>query len=178
MSKRDLPSPWNKFLPAVDQRLESGIEAHSLGGFVLTVLYGVPRTTADLDYISTVPATGVAELQTVGGPESTLAEKYRVCFQHAGGVSDIPEDYQGRLTPLPFGFSKLTLKVLDPYDLALSKLTRNSPKDREDVKVLAAKLNLSFGALMTRFDQEMRTWLPNLQRHELTLTPWREYFGE
>jgi hypothetical protein len=178
MPERDLPSPWAKFLADVDQSIATKIEVHCLGGFVLTALYGIPRTTADLDYIATIPATGVAELQTVAGSESKLAKKYRVCFQHAGGVSDIPEDYQARLAPLSFGLSKLSLKVLEPYDLVLSKLTRNSPKDREDVKVLAGNLNLSFGILMTRFEQEMKAWLPNLQRHQLTLKLWREYFAE
>lgn len=178
MLKSDLSRPWAEFLSEVNESISKKIEVHCLGGFVLTALYAVPRTTADLDYIATVPATAVAELQTVGGSESELAKTHRVCFQHAGGVSDVPEDYQRRLALLPFGLSKLTLKVLEPYDLVLSKLTRNSPKDREDVKILAGNLNLSFRALMARFEQEMRPWLPNLQRHETTLELWREYFAE
>ncbi len=178
MLERDLPSPWAEFLAEVDQSISDAIEVHCLGGFVLTALYGIPRTTADLDYIATVPASGVEQLQAVAGPESKLAKKYKVCFQYAGGVADLPADYQGRLAPIPCGLSKLILKVLDPYDLVLSKLTRNSPKDREDVKVLSGNLNLSFGILMTRFEQEMKAWLPNLQRHELTLQLWREYFAE
>jgi Nucleotidyltransferase of unknown function (DUF6036) len=66
--------------------------------------------------------------------------------------------------------------VFDPYDLALSKLTRNSPKDREDVKAVAGKLRLSFKELMKIFDDEMKPWVPNLERHDLTLQLWREYF--
>lgn len=178
MFKNDLPRPWAEFLAEVDKSISNNIEVHCLGGFVLTALYAVPRTTADLDYIATVPATGVEELQSVAGSGSELAKKYRVCFQHTGGVSDVPEDYQERLVPFLFGLSKLALKILEPYDLVLSKLTRNSPKDREDVKVLAGSLNLSLGTLMIRFEQEMRAWLPNLPRHELTLKMWREYFVE
>lgn len=178
MLKSDLSSPWAEFLSEVNESISKKIEVHCLGGFVLTALYAVPRTTADLDYIATVPATAVEELQTVGGSESELARKHRVCFQNAGGVSDVPEDYQRRLVLLTVGLSKLTLKVLEPYDLVLSKLTRNSPKDREDVKILAGNLNLSFRTLMARFEQEMRPWLPNLQRHEITLELWREYFAE
>lgn len=172
-----LPDPWNQFLSAVDQSLSRGLEVHCSGGFVLTVLHGVPRTTADLDYISTAPSSAAAELQDLAGLGSKLAKKYKVHFQHAGGVSDLPADYLERLMPLEFDLSKLSLKVLEPYDLVLSKLTRNSPKDREDVKALAAKLNLSFRSLTIRFQAEMKSWLPNLERHELTLELWREYFA-
>lgn len=174
----ELPNPWAAFLADVNQSLSSIVEIHCLGGFALTALYGVPRTTADLDYISTAPRSASSELQTLAGPKSRLAVKHKVHFQHAGGISDIPEDYQQRLTTLNLGLSKLTLKVLDPYDLVLSKLTRNSPKDREDIRTLAVKLTLSFRALSERFEREMQPWLPNLARHELTLKLWREYFTE
>ena len=71
------------------------------------------------------------------------------------------------------------MKILEPYDLLLSKLTRNSPKDREDVKYLAAKLNLSFNTLLERYAKEMKPWLPNADRHELTLNiVWKDYFAE
>src|SRR5215471_6069042 len=97
-AKYDLPGPWAEFLSEVDPSLSCAIEIHCLGGFVLTVLYGVPRTTADLDYIAILPTSASEELQTVAGPESKLAKKHRVHFQHAGGVSDVPDDYQERLT--------------------------------------------------------------------------------
>ena len=176
--KLDVPSPWGQFLVEVNQSFSSPIEIHCSGGFVLTVLYGIPRTTSDLDYISTVPNSAAEKLQTLAGPGSQLARKYKVHFQHAGGVTDLPEDYPQRLVSLKLGLSKLTLKVLDPYDLVLSKLTRNSPKDREDVRAIAAKLNLSFLTLKNRFDQEMRPWVANAERHELTLTIWGEYFKD
>jgi len=71
------------------------------------------------------------------------------------------------------------LKILEPYDLLLSKLTRNSPKDREDIKYLAGKLNLNFSTLLERYSKEMKPWLPNVDRHELTLNVvWKEYFAE
>jgi len=177
-AKYSLPSPWAEFLSAVDQSLSSKVEIHCLGGFVLTVVYDLPRTTADLDYVAIVPNSANAELQTLAGQESELAKKYRVHLQYTGGVSDIPEDYEERLITVPFGLSELTIKVLDPYDLVLSKLTRNSPKDREDIKALARKLNLSFRSLISRFEREMKPWLPNLERHELTLQLWREYFAD
>jgi hypothetical protein len=89
-------------------------------------------------------------------PKST---KYKVFLQHYG-APDLPEDHERRLVQLDLDLANLSLKVLDPYDLALSKLTRNSPKDREDVKSLATKLQLSFEVLSQRFEAEMKPWLP------------------
>ena len=92
-------------------------------------------------------------------------------------MTDLPENYQERLIKAELGLQRLTLKVLDVYDLVLCKLTRNSPKDREDVKYLAGKFKLSFAAVYERYSSEMKPWIPNDDRHEVTLNVvWREYF--
>ena len=68
---------------------------------------------------------------------STLHKKYGVYLQVVG-VATIPEEYESRLIAiLPGGFKHLRLLALDPYDLALSKIERNSQRDRDDVKHLA-----------------------------------------
>ncbi len=103
----------------------------------------------------------------------------RSIFGERQGVTDLPENYEQRLVDLKLGLQNLSLKVLEADDLMLSKLTRNSPNDREDVKYLAAKLNLSFGLLYQRFANEMKPWVANPDRHEPTLTKvWCEYFAE
>jgi hypothetical protein len=54
------------------------------------------------------------------------------------GVVMLPEDYESRLVEMfPGAFKHLRLLALDPYDLALSKIERNSQRDRDDVKHLA-----------------------------------------
>ncbi len=178
----DLPSPWPAFLKEIDQALTAPVELHCLGGFVLTILYGLPRPTDDLDYISVIPLESAKELESVAGLGSKLCKKYKVFFQSVGGITEVPESYEERLIPFDLGLGKLSLKVLEPYDLVLSKLARNSPKDREDVKFLAAKLKLSFKTLMARFEAEM-PGLANLDqhlhnRHRNTLELWKEYFSD
>ena len=177
--KMDLPAPWPEFLADVDQSLSTPVELHCVGGFVLTAVHGLPRPTGDLDYIAIAPSSAYQQLEGVAGIQSKLAKRYKVFFHQTGGVSDFPENYEERLVELNLGLKNLSLKILEPYDLALSKLTRNSPKDAEDVKLLAKNLGLSFGILYERFSTEMKTWLPNADRHELTLTRfWREYFAD
>ncbi len=63
----------------------------------------------------------------------------------------------------------LQLFVLDLYDLVLSKPTRNIGKDREDVKALAQQHSLRFSVVSHRYEKEMEPWIPNADRHHLTL---------
>jgi len=170
----NLPAPWPAFLSDVDQSLSEPVELHCVGGFVLTSVYGISRSTADLDYVDVVPLRAAAELGRIAGSDSDLAKKHKVYVQFVG-VSDYPEDYKSRLIPLSLGLKKLTLLTFEPYDLLLSKLTRNSDKDMEDVHALAQKLHLKFSVLLKRFNDEMtvsrREW------HEQTLTKvWKDYF--
>jgi hypothetical protein len=65
--------------------------------------------------------------------------------------------------------------VPEVYDLLLSKLTRNSPKDREDVQFVIEKEKLSFAKLHERF-MEMRPVAGDRRRHELTLNLWQDFF--
>src|SRR5579871_5726107 len=175
---KDLPSPWPSFLKEVDEVLKAPVELQCLGGFVLTVQFGMPRSTDDLDYISVIPRAAAAELERLAGRGSKLSQKYKVFLQNVGAIPDLPDSYEERLVHLKLGLSKLSLKlIVDPYDLALSKLTRNSTKDGEDVKFLATQLD--FKELVARFDAEMKPWLPNLDRHALTLEKlWKDYFPD
>ncbi|MBI3646927.1 MAG: hypothetical protein HY233_13345 [Acidobacteriales bacterium] len=169
-----LPSPWPQFLAEVDQSLSAAVELHCVGGFVLTAVYEISRSTADLDYVSVIPRQLGEELEKLAGRDSALAKKQRV-FLQAVGIADLPGNYEERLQTLPLHLKKITLRAPDPYDLILSKLTRNSPKDMEDVKALAQKLHLRFDVLMERFEREMV--VPNRRWHEQTLNVvWKEYF--
>jgi len=174
-----LPEPWPSFLAELDNILSRPAELHCLGGLVLAIAYGIPRPTGDLDYFKIEPFELLQEVEKLAGRESKLARKYKVYVQFAGGVTDLPEHHDERLVDLNLELRNVSLKVLEPYDLALSKLTRNNPKDREDVKYLAAKLRLSYKGLVERFEAEMKPWLPNVDRHQRTLTAvWQEYFLE
>jgi hypothetical protein len=175
MPNLGLPLPWPDFLTDVDQSLPAAVELHCVGGFVLTAVYGIPRTTADLDYISVIPYEAALDLERIAGRDSYLAKKHKVYLQSVG-IAEYPDEYESRLTTLPLGLKNLTLRIFDPYDLLLSKLTRNSPKDMQDVKALAPKLHLKFEVLMERFQTEM-DWVPNRDRHQQTLdVVWKDYF--
>jgi hypothetical protein len=43
------PSPWKEFLSELDEALSEPIELYCIGGFVISMLYGLMRPTADVD---------------------------------------------------------------------------------------------------------------------------------
>lgn len=116
-------------------------------------------------------------VQEVAGAESRLAKKHSLYFQHAG-VASLPESYPERLTELvPGMFQRLHLFALEPHDLALSKLTRNSPIDRDDVAQLARAVPLDPMLFRTRCQQELRpVIIGDAERHDRTLEMWIEAY--
>jgi len=171
-----LPPPWLDFLEELDQLLPQTVELHCLGGFVLAALYGWPRPTGDLDCIAVVPSTAVSIVCSLAGSDSALTKKHRLHFQLVT-VADVPEEYASRLQEmLPGRFQKLRLLSLEPHDLVLSKLTRNSPVDDADVLFLVKKGLLNPATLKGRYEQELRPNLSNVSRHDTTMNLWLEYF--
>lgn len=172
-SSQELPSPWREFLDELDEALSEPVELHCIGGFVSSLLYGLPRPTGDVDYISAIPRNRLEELGRLAGRASKLARKYKIYLQHVA-IATMPEDYESRLTEMfPGRFKKLKIFAPDPYDLALSKLERNSPKDQGDVEHLARTIPLSAKLLQERYEREQR---PNLMArhswHDGTLKMW------
>ncbi len=175
-SVQKVPAPWGDFLSEVDQLISHSIELHCLGGFVMTASYGLPRPTADVDYLSVRPPSEQKRLEEIAGRESALAKKYKVYFQHVS-VTNYPEDYESRLVEiLPGEFQHLHIFALDPYDLALTKLERNSPKDREDVEYLAKHVPLEGEVLRNRYQKELRPYLATPQWHDQSLQLWLDSF--
>ena len=93
-------------------------------------------------------------------------------------IVTVPDSYEDRLIPIfPSTYRSLRLFGLDAYDLALSKLERNSARDREDVKFLARAAPLDPSVLEDRYRAELRPYLAATQRHDLTIRLWIEMIG-
>jgi len=173
----DLPSPWREFLSEVDVQLPEVVVLHCHGGFVAAQHYGLPRPTADLDYLEIAPSDAQGLIEKLGGQASLLTKKYGVYLQHFP-LTSAPESYEERLTELfPGQFKYLRLFALDPYDLALSKLSRNIPVDRDDVEYLAKTIPLDPQVLRQRYWDELRPiMIGDLKVHDQTLDMWIEAY--
>ncbi len=170
-----LPSPWKDFLAEIDEALTEPLALHCIGGFVFACYYGLPRTTGDIDYYTAVPAN--LNLQAQAGEGTPLHQKYGICL-HRVAITSLPEDYELRLSEWAAGgFKHLKLLVPDPYDCILSKLQRNSQKDRDDADYLFRSRKLDAQVLRERYEKELRHHLIGpVDRHDRTLKLWIEIF--
>ena len=134
--------PGDPLLRVVDAQLPEKVHLVCIGGFVLAALYGFPRPTDDLDYLSIYPKQASELIERIAGKNSALSQRYKVFIDSAGGIVDLPEGYEDRLLCILLSYERLRITVPDSYDLVLSKLTRNSPKDRDDVKHVAIERRL------------------------------------
>lgn len=174
----ELTEPWRSFLTDVDGRLSHDVQLHCCGGFVVTTRYGFPRTTADLDVLSIVPTAEQHNLAVLAGRGSELHKTHGI-YLDIVTVATYPDDYESRLQEMfPRALRHVRLLALDPYDLVLTKLTRNSDRDRADVEYLATAVPLDTAVLRQRYDTEMRSYVPHADRESLTLELWSEIIQE
>jgi hypothetical protein len=68
--------------------------------------------------------------------------------------------------------------ALDPYDLALTKLERNIERDRNDVRYLARTIPFDLNLLRERYATELRPYVGNPKREDLTLQLWIDAIEE
>jgi hypothetical protein len=178
IKNKNIPEPWKSFFQEIDETLREETRLEILGGFIVTILYNAPRTTADVDVISITPNTETRKLIEIAGRDSQLHKKHGVYFDRVG-IATLPENYEERLTEIFIGeFPHLRLFALDPYDLALAKLERNIDRDREDVKFLASVLPFDLQVLEKRYFKELRPLLGIPEREDLTLRLWIEMIEE
>jgi hypothetical protein len=148
----------------LDAQCAQAIEMHCIGGFAVTLHYGRMRPTGDIDVWHVIPSGAAPWLTKIAGEGTELHRKHRVHVQ-VSAVATVPEDYESRLVEVFAGeFKMLRILVLDPYDLALSKLERNAEIDIEDVKHLARALNFDLDVLAGRYRNELRPFLTGPER--------------
>ncbi len=119
-----------------------------------------------LELVLTAPGVQV-------GFASPLARKHRVHLQHVA-VASFPESYADRLAETsPRRFDRLRLFALDAHDLALSKLARDSPVDRDEVAQLARTIPLKSEILRKRYQSELRPIIiGDVAQPDRTLEMW------
>ena len=173
-----VPEPWFSFLKELDNRVKVTVRLDCIGGFVVTMLYGLKRPTADVDVLEIAPLSAAEAFAKVAMQGGELHKKYGVYLDRVT-VVQVPYEYESRLQEMfPGAFRSLHLMALDPYDLALTKLERNIERDRNDVRYLARTVPFDLTLLQERYHTELRPYLGNPKREDLTLQLWIEAIEE
>jgi hypothetical protein len=172
------PEPWDAFLTDLDSAVNEPVRLDCIGGFVVTQLFGLGRATADIDVVELAPREAGQALMELGSRGSALHRKYQVYLDRVT-VARVPENYEDRLTEMFSGaYRFLHVMALDPYDLALSKLERNTQKDRDDVRFLARITPFDLAVLRDRYATELRWQLGVPEREDSTLELWTDAINE
>ena len=172
------PEPWRSFLRELDGLITAPVSLHCIGGFVVTMLYGLSRPTADIDFIEIAPRTAWQAIREIAGPGGELHLKYGIYLELVT-VAQPPINYESRLIEMfPCGLTNLYLMALDPYDLALTKLQRNGTRDRDDVRFLAKETVFDLNVFRDRYENELRSYVTNPDRDDLTMELWIEIIEE
>jgi hypothetical protein len=179
MASERLAEPWFSFLSDIDRAATSEIMMDCIGGFAVSLHYGLGRATGDIDVINVAPPAAKKWLARAAGAGSALHRRHKVYLQIVT-IAEVPLSYEDRLIPAFTGqFAQLRLFVLDPYDLVLSKMTRALDIDFEDAKALVRSMNLDLGVLERRYQEELRAYVIGAgARHDRTLKLWLEAFRE
>lgn len=97
MSRHEsVPEPWFSFLKELDELATTTVSFHCIGGFVVTMLYGLGRTTGDLDVLEIAPKSAGDAFAKVARQGGELHRKYKVYLDQVG-VTQPPYDYESRL---------------------------------------------------------------------------------
>jgi hypothetical protein len=149
--------PWLAFLTELNAQLDEPADFHCIGGFVISQYYGLERETADLDVLSVIPRQLAGHVISLAGRGSALHAKHHVCLDHVA-VANYPADYEQRLARAFSIWPKVRLWVLEPHDLALTKLERSAERDIRDVMFLAHAGLIQRNSLVDRFEAEMEPY--------------------
>src|SRR5688500_11728502 len=96
MPPDSIPEPWNSFFKEIEVSLRQRLDLHCLGGFVMTILYGLDRPTADVDVLPVGLHPAMDPVLALAGQESPLHRKYQI-YLEVVGVASIPMNYEDRL---------------------------------------------------------------------------------
>jgi Nucleotidyltransferase of unknown function (DUF6036) len=161
--------------------LDRTVDLHCIGGFAVTMQYGVSRATADVDVLAaSVPPQELETIQRLAGKGSNLHKQFKVYVQPVA-VAPYPENYPSRLVRMwpNFILTHLRLFALEAHDLALTKIDRNSDVDRQDIADLAKKGLIKGGTLRKRYEEELRpNFVGRVEKLDLTLELWADVILE
>lgn len=79
--------PWHSFLKELDVLAIGMVDFQCLGGFVVTQLYGLKRSTGDLDVLSIAPVEQRNDFLEKADRGSALHKRYKIYLDYVGVAS-------------------------------------------------------------------------------------------
>jgi len=78
MPLSEVPEPWNSLLRELDAEINEDVRLCCVGGFAITIQYGLPRPTSDVDVLSIMPPDQIEAVQAAAGQGSRLHSRHGI----------------------------------------------------------------------------------------------------
>ena len=115
------PEPWHSFLAEIDAALADPVFLNCIGGFALTVHYGMSRTTADVDLLEVPAAVLAGSLLTLGREGGPLHRKYKL-YVDPVTVAFFPDNYELVSAKFPLSHAAISAPQLLDCEALLASL--------------------------------------------------------
>lgn len=152
-------NPTEEFLCAIDAAwewpMDARIELRVLGSSALFLQCDYNRGTKDSDIIETAQLAGdvVSRLQALAGRGTPLHGRHRLYLDVLGARFPFlpPEPMWWPLPELTARMAHFSVAVLDPTDVAISKLARFHANDVQDVRHMIRRDFIDHAEFVARF---------------------------
>lgn len=154
------------FLIAVDSYVSKPEKLVIVGGAAIALVGDVNYGTVDIDTWNSLSRSLESAFVC-----ARTATGLTVPVEHAG-VIDPPENFEDRLVQVLPELQKLSVFVLDPHDVTLSKTVRGLRKDLDAIIRLHTSIPLDLSTLISRYTGEMSSVIGNrraIDQHFLRL---------
>ena len=134
MSKTD-PEDIRRFLRDLSMQVHRPVRL-LVGGSAALILPGqLSRVTDDIDVVDEIPA----EVRSLHQLHQELKKRYGLHLAHFQSHY-LPSAWERRLHSVaPFG--NIQVYLVDPYDVVVSKLFSERPKDRDDLQMVVSQMD-------------------------------------
>ena len=169
MEKTD-PELIRKFLDHLGRKLRESTRIYIAGSGALILLGLLVRHTEDIDVVDEVP-------KEIRDNHQLLQELQADYGLHLGHVQShyFPSGWQNRAQSFDL-FGRLSVYLVDAYDVFLSKLFSSRVKDMGDMRMLTPQLDKE--TLVQRFKGTCGSLLAAPRLNEIAQDNWHVLFGE
>jgi hypothetical protein len=149
ISKKDLMD----FLESFDLELDRRIMLIAVGGTAMTLL-GIKASTKDIDF--NIPSE--KDFEEFARVKDKIKPGVKIdCWKSNMVFSEIlPKDYAKIATGYKSRFSKIDIRLLNPIDIACSKISRSNEADMEDIRDCIEKFGITRTKLKERAQKYSR----------------------
>ncbi len=164
------PDDVRLFFTELARSLRKPLRMNVGGSIALILRELLSRNTEDVDVVDEVPA----EFRQRHDLLDNLLKRYGLLLAHFQ-QHYLPSGWANRLEYYD-SFGELTVYLVDPYDVFLSKLTSIREKDFDDMRVVKSQLDK--GMLIQRIKDTMQSALAESKSKERAQNNWKLLFGE